>query len=465
MWSPSQAQNAVAGLTDPNLNWDNRFATISNDLSGRTPEFFSAMTMDDQGQLYLTGSFLEEQKAPYLSLVSYDPETNKWKLISRNVPSIFSMVTIGRDLYVAGAGYFQIEENGAPIIANGIAKYNLDTEKWTALKNGISGVVYALNVYKGDLIVAGGFDQAGNISAKNIARYTPQTNTWTAMESNMNRADVVKSLAVRGDELYVGGVASTGVSKYDFISQKWTSLSGPMDDKSAANALTISNDHLYVGGDFKQIGGLAANGIVRYDLKEQKWASLGGTSLFKGVQALNVVNETLYIGGFLDLGNGKPNHIAQFDAEKNAFKTLGDGLDGPPSKIVALGKQLYISGIFNRAGTYASPGIAVWHLDSSRIPTTIEKQAEVPKSASIISAYPNPFKDTTTLQFALSKESLVKISIFDNLGREVTQTYETIKPAGVHEFKWMLPSLPLGVYAVVLETNGEREVRQVIKTY
>lgn len=46
---------------------------------------------------------------------------------------------------------------------------------------------------------------------------------------------------------------------------------------------------------------------------------------------------------------------------------------------------------------------------------------EIPIDYQLSQNYPNPFNPSTTIKFGLAKNSLVKISVYDMLGREVAQ--------------------------------------------
>ncbi len=74
-------------------------------------------------------------------------------------------------------GYeIQMDENGQPrFVPKGEAQTQSTSGTWnsvgTGSGNGVSGTVYALAVYNGELYVGGFFWQAGGLSANSIARW------------------------------------------------------------------------------------------------------------------------------------------------------------------------------------------------------------------------------------------------------------------------------------------------------
>jgi hypothetical protein len=50
--------------------------------------------------------------------------------------------------------------------------------------------------------------------------------------------------------------------------------------------------------------------------------------------------------------------------------------------------------------------------------------------------YPNPFNPSTNIKFSLPEQSIVKIVIYDLLGREVKTLINDVRPAGVYTVRW-----------------------------
>jgi hypothetical protein len=67
-------------------------------------------------------------------------------------------------------------------------------------------------------------------------------------------------------------------------------------------------------------------------------------------------------------------------------------------------------------------------------------------SATLDQNYPNPFNPSTTIKFELPTSSIVRLSVFDMLGREVSVLVNERRAPGVHEVKLDGSGLSSGVY-------------------
>lgn len=70
--------------------------------------------------------------------------------------------------------------------------------------------------------------------------------------------------------------------------------------------------------------------------------------------------------------------------------------------------------------------------------------------------YPNPFNAATSISFILSKDSFVKVKIYDILGHKISEPVREIKSAGKHTISLDATNLPSGVYFYELECDGKR---------
>ena len=65
---------------------------------------------------------------------------------------------------------------------------------------------------------------------------------------------------------------------------------------------------------------------------------------------------------------------------------------------------------------------------------------------SLFQNYPNPFNPSTTIRYELPKSSVVRLNVYDMLGREVSVLVNERRDAGVHEVKFDGSGLSSGVY-------------------
>ncbi len=78
---------------------------------------------------------------------------------------------------------------------------------------------------------------------------------------------------------------------------------------------------------------------------------------------------------------------------------------------------------------------------------------QLPKSHTLLKAYPNPFNSGTTLSFNLDSPHYIEMSIFDLTGRKIETLRQEYLPAGDHQFVWSAEQWPSGLYWAVLRTS------------
>ena len=86
----------------------------------------------------------------------------------------------------------------------------------------------------------------------------------------------------------------------------------------------------------------------------------------------------------------------------------------------------------------------------------------VPKSFRLYQNYPNPFNPTTTIKFDVTKAALVKLRIFDILGREVAVLVNENLRVGSYEAEFSSTKLASGLYFYELKAEDYREVKKMI---
>jgi hypothetical protein len=109
--------------------------------------------------------------------------------------------------------------------------------------------------------------------------------------------------------------------------------------------------------------------------------------------------------------------------------------------------------IYNKA---LSEEEIIFLLDKGITTVSVEDQnGQLPETFNLLQNYPNPFNPGTQISFDLSKESLVKIKIFDMLGREVASVLDEVKPAGRHLINFDGSNLTSGVYIYRMDVGDQ----------
>ena len=392
---------------------------------------------------------------------------NIWSDLNGGVNGpINALLVVGNDLYVGGS--FTMAGN---ISAKNIAKWN--GSSWSALGDGTNGTVQALAMIGNDLYVGGLFTTAGLTNAKNIAKWNGIN--WIALGAGVNQnASGVHSLTAIGTDLYVGGgFWGTGgangthnVVKWNTINSTWSPLAAGLN--STVYALTVMNGELYAAGDFTNaIGFNSINHIAKWD--GTSWLQLdnGTTGGVSGANwAVTAVNNELYVGGnFTNAGSVSANAIAKWDGSN--WASLGNGFGTPYYRtvraIAVVGSDIYAGGVFSTADGVTVNNIARYSCFSTVTSIDDDNINEIiPHTFNLDQNYPNPFNPTTTIRFNISKIGLVKISVYDILGREVRVLVNEEKKPGVYSITFDAKNLASGIYFYTIRTGEYFQSKKMI---
>jgi len=86
---------------------------------------------------------------------------------------------------------------------------------------------------------------------------------------------------------------------------------------------------------------------------------------------------------------------------------------------------------------------------------SMEKQNVFIKEFAIEQNYPNPFNGMTSIKYMIPENGIVKIKIFDILGREIKVFDEGEKGIGMYEFKFNSGELSSGIYIYSVQYNNK----------
>ncbi|MFC1484553.1 YCF48-related protein [Candidatus Neomarinimicrobiota bacterium] len=89
-------------------------------------------------------------------------------------------------------------------------------------------------------------------------------------------------------------------------------------------------------------------------------------------------------------------------------------------------------------------------------PLTVPEKSDVilPSRYALHQNHPNPFNPATTLRYDLPEAAMVRLIVYDLLGREVTTLVDAYTQPGNHETIWNAANLPSGIYIARLKTPG-----------
>lgn len=93
-------------------------------------------------------------------------------------------------------------------------------------------------------------------------------------------------------------------------------------------------------------------------------------------------------------------------------------------------------------------------IDSRPAAESLSKQAE-DNDEVLLSNYPNPFNPATRIHFRITRESQVRLVVYDILGRNVQTLVNELVSPGLHHATFDGSRLSSGIYIYQLEANGQ----------
>ena len=118
----------------------------------------------------------------------------------------------------------------------------------------------------------------------------------------------------------------------------------------------------------------------------------------------------------------------------------------------------------------AYPEIVLSHTFIVYYGTVVEKRTAtaIPQMITINSAYPNPFNPTVTVDFILSHDSPIDITIYNIMGERIGTESLGSLPQGAHQFHWKGLTdegidCPSGIYHIRFQTGEFSQTAVVVK--
>jgi hypothetical protein len=100
-------------------------------------------------------------------------------------------------------------------------------------------------------------------------------------------------------------------------------------------------------------------------------------------------------------------------------------------------------------------------LTTSTIVSVADNES-LPKDYKLLQNYPNPFNPSTTIEFALAKESYVVLNVYNILGEEAANILKGYKSAGYHRINFDAKNLQSGTYFYQMKADNFIATRKMI---
>jgi uncharacterized membrane protein len=86
----------------------------------------------------------------------------------------------------------------------------------------------------------------------------------------------------------------------------------------------------------------------------------------------------------------------------------------------------------------------------------------IPKVFTLEQNYPNPFNPSTSIKFSLPKASVVKLVIYDLLGKEIRTLVNEMRQPGTYSEMFDASSLASGVYFYRITAGDFTDVKKIV---
>jgi hypothetical protein len=200
----------------------------------------------------------------------------------------------------------------------------------------------------------------------------------------------------------------------------------------------------------------STDGGQNWELKNNGLDSLQTNDWIQVVTINPKISETLFLG----VSSYPPQNPILFKSINGAESWFPFNVGLPDSggisciQIDTLNEKIYVGVLaWNGNGIYVND----YYL------TSIDnKDSQVPGAFSLKQNYPNPFNSSTKIAYSLSKNSFVKLTVFDISGKMVKILVNEIKNTGEHNVIFNAEDLTSGIYFYCVKSGNKTVTRKAL---
>jgi len=86
----------------------------------------------------------------------------------------------------------------------------------------------------------------------------------------------------------------------------------------------------------------------------------------------------------------------------------------------------------------------------------------IPTEFNLDPAYPNPFNPITHIGYSIPHNTMVSITIYDLMGREVSKLVNNIQQPGYYDIEWDASSFASGMYFITMKTSDFEASQKIV---
>lgn len=329
------------------------------------------------GTLYIAGTFMTNFVIPTSVQAHYiarwNPSYNLWDDVdeagfgSQTNTAVRALQEFNGELYAGGWAASSGSITGSAIrVAHGTG-----AALWTEITDGTDpGGIYDLDIFGGELLIAGGFLEINNVLSHNFAGWNGSSFhafqggvANTGGSSTIWNVTIHQGICISGEFTTAGGTTVNRVAFWPPGGSAWQALGGGIDN--SVYDLTTFRDELIAVGSFTYAGG-PANDIAHWN--GTAWSGFGGGTA-SYVLAFTNYNGRLVAGGAFQQPTqtlGTANNIAGWSG--GSLSSFGTGMNGAVYALESFNYpgfngsyELIAGGTFTTAGGVSATRIARWN--------------------------------------------------------------------------------------------------------
>ncbi len=282
------------------------------------------------------------------------------------------------------------------------------------------------------------------LNTEGIYRRLVTDTSWYLVSTAIPDTNVF-SVCVNSNDIIFSGYRNGFIYKSDDKGENWReSLSGFQDytveflKSSGEYVFAVLHNYNYPHQD-------SSIGLYTYD-NGDTWLDLNLSGLGSRVNSIDLYNGSVFVAGTDSDGMFLSSDFG------NNWIGANTGLTDNVIKGIVLNPDGYLL-----CGT-ENEGIFKANLN----PSGADDNEIIPVMFSLQQNYPNPFNPVTKIRFSVPYSAVVKIQVYDLLGREIRTLVNELKPPGTYETEFNAAGLASGIYFYRITGGSYSAVKKML---
>lgn len=363
------------------------FNAIGSNAAPFTPDTVTAVAHHSSGAIFLGGNFSFSSGANIVAFKNGALST----LSSGGLNGPVASLAIDGDVLYVGGSFTDTNSSSTGGKAGGVVSYEINSDTWVPLQDGLNGAVDSVDVVNGQVMVAGNFSQILSSStlgstAGGFAVWDTSNSTWGNPGGFLIGSMTFVGNSTTNSQVLAGNV----VSSLKFGASGFVMLQNGNNGQPDINVLSVQLQ----GSDAGATTPSAAK-RRRRDTRSSRWhAARNLLSLFRRQSSTSVPplprdpvtpapavltgvfwtnsstsKESVILGGNFSFASNssESSGVLIQDLSSGSVSALsGNPINGTVRSLLIVNDILYIGGSFNGSGNSAS-GLALYNLDSQKL--------------------------------------------------------------------------------------------------